>query len=510
VPVGGAAASPVSGAARSPNPAVLESTSTSPSGHLWETYDPGGFFDEMFEAAGTPRSHYRALADMLGHLTFEELEERRHAVERAFVNQGIGFTVYGQDDGIDRIFPFDLIPRVIPAQEWERLERGVIQRVRALNLFLHDVYHEQRIVADGRIPGELLFGARHFVREMVDVDPPGGVYAHVAGIDIVRDDRGEYLVLEDNLRTPSGASYMLENRAALKRTFAQLFESYGVEGIDQYPLELLAVLNAVAPPTAPAGDVTVVLLTPGVHNSAYFEHSFLARQMGIELVEGGDLVCHEDVVFMRTTRGLQRVDVIYRRIDDDFLDPLVFRRESMLGVAGLFNAYRAGNVAIANAPGTGVADDKAVYAYVPAMIRYYLDEEPLLPNVPTYLGADERELDYMIERLDELVVKTVDGSGGYGMLIGPASTAKERAKFKRHIKASPRDFVAQPTISLSRLPIYVDELRAAHVDLRPFVLSGRITTVVPGGLTRAALQPGSLVVNSSQGGGSKDTWVLRF
>ena len=475
---------------------------------LGETYDPGAFYDEMFEATGKPRTHYQALAEELGWLSFEEFEERRHAVELSFVNQGIGFTVYGQEEGIERIFPFDLIPRVIPGAEWDRLERGLIQRVRALNLFLEDIYHDQRIVRDGKIPGELLFGARHFMREMVGIDPPGGVYAHVTGVDVIRDDKGDYLVLEDNLRVPSGASYMLENRAAMKRTFSQLFELHGVAGIDAYPQELLAVLNAVAPASA-RGDLTVVLLTPGVHNSAYFEHSFLARQMGIELVEGSDLVCHEDVVYMRTTRGLQRVDVIYRRIDDDFLDPLVFRRESLLGAPGLFNAYRAGNVAIANAPGTGVADDKAVYAYVPEMIRYYLSEEPLLPQVKTYLGADEADLAYILEHLGELVVKTVDGSGGYGMLIGPASTSKERTKFKRRLKAAPREFIAQPTIALSRLPIFVDELRPAHIDLRPFVLSGRITTVIPGGLTRAAMEPGSLVVNSSQGGGSKDTWVLR-
>jgi uncharacterized circularly permuted ATP-grasp superfamily protein len=475
---------------------------------LGETYDPGVFYDEMFSSTGTPRPHYRALSVELGRLSFEEFEERRRTVELSFVNQGIGFTVYGQEEGIERIFPFDLIPRVIPGAEWDRLERGLIQRVRALNLFLHDIYSDQRIVRDRKIPGELLFGARHFMREMVGVEPPGGVYAHVAGVDVIRDDNGDYLVLEDNLRTPSGASYMLENRAAMKRTFSQLFERHGVAGIDHYPQELLAVLNAVAPASA-RGDLTVVLLTPGVHNSAYYEHSFLARQMGIELVEGGDLVCHEDVVHMRTTHGLQRVDVIYRRIDDDFLDPLIFRRESLLGAAGLFNAYRAGNVAIANAPGTGVADDKAVYAYVPEMIRYYLGEEPLLPQVKTFLGADEADLAYILEHLGELVVKTVDGSGGYGMLIGPASTAKERAAFKRRIKAEPREFVAQPTIALSRAPIFVDELRPAHIDLRPFVLSGRITTVVPGGLTRAAMEPGSLVVNSSQGGGSKDTWVLR-
>jgi uncharacterized circularly permuted ATP-grasp superfamily protein len=470
-------------------------------------YDPGAFFDEMFEALGQPRPHYCVLAEQLAALTVAEFEERRHTVDVSFLNQGIGFTVYGQEEGIERIFPFDLIPRVIPRDEWTLLERGVTQRVRALNLFLQDVYHGQRILRDGRIPAALVFGARHFRREMIGVDAPGGVYAHVAGVDLVRDERGEYLVLEDNLRSPSGASYMLENRQAMKRVFAPLFERYGVLGIDQYPQELLAALRAVAPPAAALP--TVVLLTPGVHNSAYFEHSFLARQMGIELVEGGDLLCHDDVVYMRTTQGLQRVDVIYRRVDDEFLDPLCFRQDSMLGAPGLLNAYRAGNVTIANAPGTGVADDKAVYRYVPDMIRYYLDEEPVLRNVPTYLGVLDDDRRYIVEHLDELVVKTVDGSGGYGMLIGPAASADERDSFRRQIEAQPREFVAQPTIALSRMPIYVDELRPAHVDLRPFVLSSRVTSVVPGGLTRAALREGSLVVNSSQGGGSKDTWVLR-
>jgi uncharacterized circularly permuted ATP-grasp superfamily protein len=342
---------------------------------------------------------------------------------------------------------------------------------------------------------------------MIGVNPPTDVYAHVAGVDIVRDEHGEYLVLEDNLRSPSGASYMLENRAAMKREFAPLFARYGVLGIDQYPQELLAALRAVAPPAAALP--TVVLLTPGVHNSAYFEHSFLARHMGIELVEGGDLLCHDDVVYMRTTQGLQRVDVVYRRVDDEFLDPLIFREDSMLGAPGLLNAYRAGNVTIANAPGTGVADDKAVYRYVPEMIRYYLAEEPILANVPTYLGVHEADRGYILEHLDELVVKTVNGSGGYGMLIGPVATAAERELFRRKIVAEPREFIAQPTLALSRMPIYLEELRPAHVDLRPFVLSSRITSVVPGGLTRAALRAGSLVVNSSQGGGSKDTWVLR-
>jgi uncharacterized circularly permuted ATP-grasp superfamily protein len=470
-------------------------------------YDSAAFFDEMFESPGEPRPHYRVLAEQLAKLSVEEFAARRNAVDASFLNQGIGFTVYGEEEGLERIFPFDLIPRVIPRAEWDHIERGVIQRVQALNAFLHDVYHGQRILREGRIPADLVFGARHFRREMIGVNPPGGVYAHVAGIDIVRDEHGEYLVLEDNVRSPSGTSYMLENRAAMKREFAPIFERYGVLGIDQYPQELLAALRAVAPPAA--STPTVVLLTPGVHNSAYFEHSFLARHMGIELVEGGDLLCHDDVVYMRTTQGLQRVDVIYRRVDDEFLDPLLFRQDSMLGAPGILNAYRAGNVTLANAPGTGVADDKAVYKYVPEMIRFYLGEEPVLGTVPTYLAGDEHDRTYILEHLADLVVKTVDGSGGYGMLIGPAASSEEREQFRRQIEADPREFIAQPVIGLSRMPIYLDELRPAHVDLRPFVLSSSITSVVPGGLTRAALRDGSLVVNSSQGGGSKDTWVLR-
>jgi uncharacterized circularly permuted ATP-grasp superfamily protein len=474
---------------------------------LGESYDLDGFFDEMFGGPGQPRPHYRALAEHLAELRPDELDERRHAAETAFVNQGIGFTVYGEEAGLERIFPFDVIPRVIPNDEWQLLERGLIQRVQALNLFLHDVYHDQQILAEGLVPAELVLGAGHFRREMVDLDPPGGVYIHVAGVDIVRDEAGTYYVLEDNLRSPSGASYMLENRQAMKRTFAPLFERYGVLGIDHYPQELLAALRAVAP--AGATDPCVVLLTPGVHNSAYFEHSFLARQMGIELVEGGDLICKGDILYMRTTRGLRQVDVLYRRVDDEFIDPLIFQHDSMLGAAGLFNAYRAGNVTIANAPGTGIADHKAVYAYVPEMIRYYLDEEPVLANVLTYAAADELEREYILDHLDELVVKTVDGSGGYDMLIGPAATAAERRTYARRIVAEPDKFIGQPMLALSRMPIYSDALRPAHIDLRPFVLTGHITSVVPGGLTRAALRAGSVVVNSSQGGGSKDTWVLR-
>jgi uncharacterized circularly permuted ATP-grasp superfamily protein len=477
-----------------------------PAPSLMTGYDPDGFFDEMFEAPGRPRPHYDVLHELLSRLTPAQLDERRAAVNASFRNEGIGFTVYGNDEGVERIFPFDLIPRIIPQAEWSVIEQGLVQRAVALNHFLDDVYHGQRILRDGRIPVELVLGARHFRREMVGLDVPRGVYAHVIGSDIVRDETGAYLVLEDNLRSPSGASYMLENRQAMKRTFAPLFERYGVLAIDRYPQELLAMLESVA--SGSSFGPTVVLLTPGVHNSAYFEHSFLARQMGIELVEGGDLICHDDRVYTRTTRGLKPVDVIYRRIDDGYIDPLTFARDSLLGVPGLFNAYRAGNVTLANAVGSGVADDKAVYAYVPEMIRYYLGEEPVLANVPTYLGTREQDRRYMLEHLDELVVKSVDESGGYGMLVGPHASAAEREDFRARIQADPRQFIAQPVIGLSRHPVFMEELRPAHVDLRPYVLVGESVKVVPGALTRAALQRGSLVVNSSQGGGSKDTWVL--
>ena len=471
-------------------------------------YDLGAFFDEMLDASGRPRPHYAALHEQLSSMTPASLEERIRVANAFFVTQGIGFTVYGDEQGTDRIFPFDLIPRIVPADEWALIERGLEQRLRALNLFLHDVYHEQRILADGVVPAELVFGARHFRREMIGFDVPGGVYAHVGGIDLVRDGQGRYLVLEDNLRTPSGVSYMLESRQALKRIFAPLFERYGVRAIDQYPRELFETLRSVAPRSAV--DPAVVLLTPGAHNSAYYEHSFLARQMGIEIVEGRDLVVHQNRVFRRTTRGLERVDVIYRRIDDDFLDPLAFRQDSLLGAPGLLNAYRAGNVSLANAIGTGVADDKAIYPFVPAMIRFYLSEEPVLDNVPTLLMAREDERRQALEQMDALVFKAVDQSGGYGMLIGPASTAAQRKRFAKLVRAEPRNYVAQPTIALSRHPTFVEgALHGCHVDLRPFVLSGaRGVRIVPGGLTRTALRLGSLVVNSSQGGGSKDTWVL--
>jgi uncharacterized circularly permuted ATP-grasp superfamily protein len=474
---------------------------------LGPSYEPRPFFDEMFAEPGEVRPHYRGLYEQLSRLSADAFEERRREADVAFLYQGITFTVYSKEEGIERIFPFDLIPRVIPRPEWDRLERGLTQRVTALNLFLEDVYHGQRFVREGRIPAELVFGARHFRREMMGVRVPRGVYAHVVGTDLVRDARGEYLVLEDNLRSPSGVSYMLENRQAMKRTFAPLFEAHGVLPIEHYPQELLATLRALAPPDSL--EPSVVLLTPGIFNSAYFEHSFLARQMGIEIVEGRDLVVHDNRVYTRTTRGLKQVDVIYRRIDDDFLDPLAFRNDSMLGVAGLFGAYRAGNVTLANAVGTGVADDKAVYAYVPDMIRFYLSEEPVLENVPTYLASREEDLRFILEHLDTLVVKSVNESGGYGMLVGPQASREERREFRDRVRAQPRNFVAQPTLALSRHPTWVgEELRGCHVDLRPYILCGEKVTIVPGGLTRVALRPGSLVVNSSQGGGSKDTWVL--
>ncbi len=470
-------------------------------------YDLERFFDEMFVRAGIPRPHYRALHDRLAEMSQATLEDRIRTANAFFQKQGIGFTVYGDEAGTERIFPFDLIPRIVPADEWDVIERGLGQRLRALNRFLDDVYHDQRILGEGLVPPELVFGSRNFRREMIGFDVPGGIYAHVGGVDLIRDDTGTYLVLEDNLRTPSGVSYMLDSRQALKRIFASLFDRYGVRPVDHYPRLLYDTLCSVAPR---AGDPTVVVLTPGPYNSAFYEHSFLARQMGVEIVEGRDLVVHRNRVYTRTTKGLAPVDVVYRRIDDAYLDPLAFNEDSILGVPGLMNAYRAGNVALANAVGTGVADDKAIYPFVPDMIRFYLDEEPLIRNVPTYLCADDEQRELVLDRMEELVVKAVDQSGGYGMLIGPASTAAERDEFRTLVRESPRNYIAQPTIALSRHPTWVDgSVRGCHVDLRPFVLSGADTVrIVPGGLTRTALRPGSLVVNSSQGGGSKDTWVL--
>jgi uncharacterized circularly permuted ATP-grasp superfamily protein len=475
---------------------------------LLDRYDVSDFFDEMFLPEGSPRPHYEELSNYLKTMTAEAFDERRGYADISFLYQGITFTVYGQKtEGIERIFPFDLIPRIIPAAEWSQLERGLTQRVTALNQFLFDIYHEQRILKDKIIEPELVFGAKHFRREMMGVNVPKNVYAHIIGTDLVRDDQGNYLILEDNLRSPSGVSYMLENRQAMKRTFASLFQEYGVRAIEHYPQELLTTLRSVAPREKP--DATVVLLTPGIYNSAYFEHAFLARQMGIEIVEGRDLVAHDNRVYTRTTKGLQPVDVIYRRIDDDFLDPLSFNPESTLGCAGVVNAWRAGNVTLANAVGTGVADDKAIYAFVPEMIRYYLSEDPILENVPTYLAMRDSECDFIVNNLEKLVVKSVNESGGYGMLVGPHASSAERETFREMILSNPRNFIAQPIIRLSRHPTYLEgELYGCHIDLRPYILCGEKITIVPGGLTRVALRSGSLVVNSSQGGGSKDTWVL--
>ena len=464
-------------------------------------------FDEMFAGKGELREHYGPLLEHFTALPQDEVQRRKQAADLSFLNQGITFTVYGREEGTEKIFPYDLLPRIITGPEWAKVERGLTQRITALNLFLKDIYNEGRILKDGIVPREIVYSCQHFRRQMTGLQVPRNVYIAVCGTDLIRLENGDFAVLEDNLRVPSGVSYMLTNRRVMKRIFPQLFRNYNVKPIEQYTQLLLGTLRSLAPEGRP--EPNIVLLSPGVFNSAYFEHAYLARQMGIELVEGRDLVVHDNVCYMRTTSGLRRVDVIYRRVDDDFIDPLSFRSDSILGVAGLFNAYRAGNVTLANAFGTGVADDKALYAYVPEIIRYYLSEEPVLNNIETYLCTREKEKNYVLANLDKLVVKAVGESGGYGMLIGTQSTPKERETFAEKIKANPRNYIAQPTISFSRAPCLIgNELEPRHVDLRPYVLYGDKVTIVPGGLTRVALKRGSLVVNSSQGGGSKDTWVL--
>jgi uncharacterized circularly permuted ATP-grasp superfamily protein len=465
-------------------------------------------YDEMFEAPGVPRPHYRALHDRLLKLSPEELERRNRLADLSMRQQGITFTVYGREQGVERIIPFDPIPRLVDADEWSRIERGLEQRVRALNLFIGDVYHARKILVDRVVPPELVFGASGYRRQCVGLRVPRDVYIHVSGIDLIRDVDGRFLVLEDNCRTPSGVSYVLKNRQVMKQVFPLLFEQYNVRPVDDYTDNLLALLRSIAP--AGCDDPTVVVLTPGVYNSAYYEHSFLARQMGVELVEGRDLVLDRGQVFRRTTRGLQRVDVIYRRVDDDFLDPLTFRKDSLLGVPGLIGAYHAGNIGLANALGTGVVDDKGIYPFVPAIVRYYLGEDPILDNVETFRPLVPSHRQHILANLESLVVKAVDASGGYGMLIGPSSTREQREEFARKIEDNPRGYIAQPTISLSRHPTFIDgRIDGRHIDLRPFVLYGERISVLPGGLTRVALPSGSLVVNSSQGGGTKDTWVLR-
>lgn len=479
------------------------------SASLFGNYGSERFFDEMFASDLNPRSHYQKLGEQLFSMSARDLIQKQQSSDLFFINQGITFTVYGDSQGTEKIIPYDLLPRIIRNEEWKKLERGLSQRIQALNLFLKDIYSEEKIIRSKIIPRELIYSCKHYRPEMRGLKVPGDVYVSIAGTDLIRDKSGEYFVLEDNLRVPSGVSYMLTCRSVMKQIFPSLFRDYGVLPVDNYSQVLLQKLKELAPRQS-SGDPTVVLLSPGVFNSAYFEHTYLARLMGIPLVEGHDLVYHNNRIFMRTTAGLKKVDVIYRRIDDDFIDPLIFRPDSSLGVAGLFNAYRAGNVNLANAIGTGVADDKAVYAYVPDMIRYYLGEEPVIRNVETYLTTRPDHFSYVLEHLDELVVKAVGESGGYGMLIGPHSTRKEQEVFRDLIRKNPRNYIAQPTLSLSTSPCFVDngKIEPRHIDLRPYILSGNTTTLVPGGLTRVALKRGSLVVNSSQGGGAKDTWVL--
>lgn len=464
-------------------------------------------YDEMLTALGDTREHYRALHQRIATLSTAEMSERQRTLERYFLLQGITFTVYGGESSTERIIPTDVLPRIIPGAEWTRIEAGLTQRLRALNMFLADIYGPQQILMDGIVPRELVLGAPSYRREMQNLYVPHQAYANVCGSDLIRQPNGEFAVLEDNLRVPSGVSYMLANREASRRTFPGSFREARVRAIDRYPDLLLATLKSMAAEWRP--NPQIVVLTPGVYNSAYYEHAYLARLMGCPLVEGRDLVVHDNMVYMRTTEGLRRIDVIYRRVDDDFIDPLTFRRDSGLGPAGLFNAYRAGNVVICNAPGTGVADDKAVYAYVPEIIRYYLGEDAILPNIETYLCREPAHLGHVLANLDKLVVKAVGASGGYGMLVGPHASRAERESFAEAVKADPANYIAQPTIQLSTAPCLVEgEIEPRHVDLRPFILSGEKIVVTPGALTRVALRKGSLVVNSSQGGGSKDTWVL--
>ncbi len=473
----------------------------------FENYDPGQFYDELFQAPGKPRPDAIPLVDRIEALPTEEVHRRHRAAQVALFKLGVTFNVYSDDQGTEKIFPFDIIPRIVSADEWAVLERGLKQRICALNQFLADVYGDQKIIHDGIIPRELIESASGFHPACMGLKPPQGIWCHITGTDLVRDDAGDWYVLEDNLRCPSGVSYVLENRRVMKSTFPQVFEKMSIRPVEEYPGRLLATLVNLVPEHV--SDPTVALLSPGIYNSAYFEHSFLAQQMGVELVEGRDLVVADGYLQMRTTKGLKRVDVLYRRIDDEFIDPTVFNPDSLLGVPGLMDVYRSGRLGLANALGTGVADDKVIYSFVPEMIRYYLGEEPLLPNVPTYLCSEPKQLEYVLEHLSELVVKAANASGGYGMLVGPHSTKEEQDEFAVKIRANPRNYIAQPTLRLSRVPTMIEgEFEGCHVDLRPYILYGKEIFVNPGGLTRVALKRGSLVVNSSQGGGSKDTWVV--
>jgi uncharacterized circularly permuted ATP-grasp superfamily protein len=474
---------------------------------LLKSYDHGNSWDEMFGKASV-REHYYPIMQRLAHMEIDEIKKYHTLAGDMFMSQGVTFTVYSDDAGIERIFPFDIIPRIITGKEWAHVESGIRQRLRALNMFLHDIYHEQNILKDSVIPAWLIASCPHFTREVYGINVPYDLYVHISGIDLIRGEDGTFYILEDNLRTPSGVSYMLENREVTKRLFPSLINTNHVRMVNNYPLLLHSILLSLSPRSV--RNPVAVILTPGVFNSAYYEHTFLARQMGIPLVEGRDLLVSNHKVYMKTTRGLQQVDVIYRRVDDEFLDPITFRPDSILGVAGLVGAYRKGNVAIVNAMGNGVADDKAIYAYVPAMIRYYLNEEPILPNVPTYSMSDPEQREYVFKNMEKMVIKKTNQSGGYGMLMGNKATEEEISKFRENIEANPREYIAQPIIRLSTVPCFLDgKICARHVDLRPYALCGPSgIEIVPGGLTRVALKEGSLVVNSSQGGGSKDTWII--
>jgi len=473
----------------------------------FSSYECEDFFDEMFLPDGTPRAGTRLVKELIESLPDGDLLARQAAAERLLLQNGITFNVYSDNAATEKIFPFDIIPRVVEAAEWDWIEMGLKQRVYALNLFIDDIYHQRKIVKDKIVPEYLIESARSFRKECIGLNPPQGVWCHITGTDLVRDRDGQMYVLEDNLRCPSGVSYVLENRRIMKRTLPQAFDASRVRPVDEYPSRLLATLQSLFP--AAMDSPKVAVLTPGIYNSAYYEHSFLAQQMGVELVEGRDLVAVNNRVMMRTTKGLEPVDVLYRRIDDDFIDPQVFRSDSLLGVPGLMEIYKKGRVALANAPGTGIADDKSIYAYMPKIIEYYMGEKIIIPNVPTHICAEPKELQYVVENLDKLVVKAVNESGGYGMLVGPHSSAEERDEFARRIHENPRNYIAQPTLGLSRVPVIANgRVAGRHVDLRPYILYGADIYVLPGGLTRVALKEGSLVVNSSQGGGSKDTWVL--
>lgn len=473
----------------------------------FDSYKTEGFYDEMFESDGTVRPQCRTLVDRIHSLSDGDFKRRHKGAERALMRMGITFNVYGNDQATERIFPFDILPRIVPAGEWAVIAKGLQQRIRALNLFINDVYHEQKIVNDGVVPREIVESASGFRKQCLGLNPPRGIWCHITGTDLVRGGDGTIYVLEDNLRCPSGVSYVLENRSIMKETFPMVFEGLNVQRVDDYASRLLSMLEYVSPLSY--GRPSIAVLTPGIYNSAYFEHSFLAGQMGAELVEGRDLVVSDGLVWMRTTKGFERVDVIYRRIDDDFLDPKAFRADSMLGVPGIMEVYQNGGVNLVNAPGTGIADDKVLYAYVPEIIRYYLDEDAILPNVPTYLCWRDADRQHVLQNLDKLVVKPAAESGGYGMMIGPHVSKKVHADFAARIQANPRNYIAQPTLDLSRVPTLIgDNFEGRHVDLRPYILYGQDIYVLPGGLSRVALTKGSLVVNSSQGGGSKDTWVL--